>query len=281
MVGGILVFCAFSSAGAGARVPSVCERWSSRAALVAMAADPFQRMSFENDGGIAGGGVCWWHSRFQRAVWSLAEFRPDLPKPSHGDAVRIIRALAWLRDVQIIPGYSDFLSFSADYQNEIQRELNAWQLRDGLIGQSWIRAIWGTSDLSRRPKRMERIMNRLYRYSQRGEKENFFPWIMLQLKGFIGAHAALVTSMKPTRDGYELTVVDSNYPDESARWTYHYGDGRLGNSRYETVPYRGLHRDVTRMKRVLDARCSGRAAPPVNDDAFSDDDLFEEDGDGF
>lgn len=236
-------------------LPGVCERREGRTTLEGMVAHPGFRMSFRNRGGIANGGVCWWHSRFQRAVWTLAEFRPELSKPSHAEAVRLIQSLARLSRVVSIPGYADLASFSADFKAEIQNELNQWQRRDGFINQAWIRGISGQSDMSRRPEKLKQHMDRLFQYSERGRKENFIPWIMLQLKG-IDSHAALLTQMRKEGDGYSLSIVESNFPDKTFEWKYRNGDGQIETSLYDTIPYSGLHRDVKKMGKAVEAYCA-------------------------
>lgn len=243
-----------ASAKPTAQALGVCERRGVRGTLDEVVTDPRFRMSFRNEGGMANGGVCWWHSRFQRAVWTLAEFRPDLPKPTRAQAARLIYALAHLSRVVLIPGYSDFMSFSADFQAEIQSELNLWQLRDGFIHQAWIRGLSGQYDLSKKPQLLKRIMDQLFRYAEQGRKENFVPWMMLQLKGIV-SHAALLTSMRKEPDGYSLSIVDSNYPEQTIEWKYRYGDGHMEDTDLVTIPYQGLHRDVLKMKLAVQQYC--------------------------
>lgn len=233
----------------------VCERRSP-------VEDPRSRFSFKNRGGIRSGGVCWWHSRFQRAAWSLAEFRPELPKPTTREAVALIHSIAHLSKVVIVPGYADFISFSADYHVEIQRELEQWQLRDGFINQSWFRGITGQNDLSKNPEKLKRIMDRLFRYSGEAKREKFVPWVMLQLAG-IESHAALLTGMQKTSDGYILRIVESNRPDENQEWYYRNGDGYLGDSEERMIPYYGFHRDVRKMDRALSKYCRTTATTPA------------------
>jgi hypothetical protein len=253
---------------AAAEPAGVCARRLFPEFRTDMARDTRFRLSLENEGGLFNGGVCWWHSRFQRAVWSLAEYRPDLPKATRSQAQRIIQGLAHFESVQIIPGYSDFLSFSRDYSREIQKELNQWQLRDGVLRQSWVRAISGRSNWRSNPEKLRRIMDELYAYSRKGELEGYTPWVMLQLKGLIGAHSALVIGMEKNaaNDGYVLQIVDSNFPAKTFQWKYRYGDAQMGNSLYDTVPYQGLHRDVPRIENALASYCSRGhdLLPPVD-----------------
>lgn len=237
------------------RIPGVCDRHSDRDSQELTIANPRYRTSFQNSGGLKNSGVCWWHSRLQRAVWSLAEFRPELSKPSKSEAISLIHSLAQLSGVVVIPGYEDFFSFSADFHAEIQRELEQWQLRDGFINQAWIRGISGRSDFARNPRKLKRIMDELYRYSKKAKSEKFIPWVMLQLKGIV-SHAALLTKMVKTDEGYSLSIVESNYPDKTLVWEYRIGDGHTGGGKYTTVPYYGYHRDVQKMNRAITRYCS-------------------------
>src|SRR5438270_754213 len=83
LFGGIPPAAAASSKGPAEA--AYCSR--TREDFLSAGFSPSQRLSFGNTGGIAHGGVCWWHSRFQRAAIYLTIFRPDLPKPSHRKAV--------------------------------------------------------------------------------------------------------------------------------------------------------------------------------------------------
>ncbi|MGZ3789205.1 MAG: hypothetical protein ACXVLQ_11820, partial [Bacteriovorax sp.] len=47
-------------------------------------------MSFKNSGGVFNGGVCWWHSRFQRNIFYLSIFRPDLDRPKTTEGIKAI-----------------------------------------------------------------------------------------------------------------------------------------------------------------------------------------------
>ena len=49
--------------------------------------------SFINSVEIGGGGVCWWHSRFQINVLYLAHFNPSATKPTSQQARYIIREI--------------------------------------------------------------------------------------------------------------------------------------------------------------------------------------------
>ncbi len=237
---------------------SVCARRSSSKTMSEIVSDPSQRLSFENEGGLLNGGVCWWHSRFQRAAWSLAEFHPELSKPTRRQAIRIIKALSRMREVVNIPGYSGLYSFSADFKAEIQHELNDWQLRDAFVHQAWVRGLSGRSNFRNAPERFKSHMNRLFKYSQSAMKAKFIPWIMLQMKG-ITSHAALLVGMKKTDDGYILETVESNFPEKTFEWRYQTGATQVETNNYDFVPYSGFSRDADRTRLALDRFCAPSA----------------------
>ena len=90
-------------------------------------------MGFANEGGIANGGVCWWHSRFQRNATYLTIYKPSEKKPSKEQAKNIITKIKLAKEVVIIPGFRNFSEFTSTYQSEIQSELNKWQKLDGVV----------------------------------------------------------------------------------------------------------------------------------------------------
>ncbi len=92
-----------------------------------LARDASNLMSFENRGGFRKGGVCWWHSRFQRASLYLTHYNPAAEKPDAHTARQIIRTLRNANDVVEIPGFKNFLEFSTHFAKEIQNELESWQ----------------------------------------------------------------------------------------------------------------------------------------------------------
>lgn len=173
--------------------------------------DPQNQMGFENQGGIFNGGVCWWHSRFQRSAAYLTIYRPDLPKPDRAQAMRIIRNIVSNGDiletpVSEIPGYHNLSEFSRDWEKDIQDYLNAWEKREGIVGAGWIRGLLGTYIMA--PERLKAMMDRIY---EEVEGRKNIAYVKLQLPG-IDSHAELVVHMKRTDFGYVLYVVDSNRP---------------------------------------------------------------------
>lgn len=207
------------------------------------------RMAFANRGGLAYGGVCWWHSRFQRNAAYLTIYRPDLPKPSSREIKRIIKKIRFGRDVVTIPGYSNFYQFSRENEREIQSRLNGWQRHDGFILQSWVIGLAGSS--TRDPDELREEMDELYQQVSQGD----IVYQKLQIKGIV-AHAWLVIGMEKTRDGYELFVIDSNSPYSTQKYTYTLGDESFYHHYYgEFAPYTGQNRELDRIKSAAKEFC--------------------------
>ena len=110
--------------------------------------DDNNRLSFSNRGGLLNGGVCWWHSRFQRNSIYLTMYNPDLPTPTEKEAKKIISNIRKGKKIVIIPGFDNFYDFSRKYYSLIQKELEKWQRRDGFIRQSWITGLSGDYEVS-------------------------------------------------------------------------------------------------------------------------------------
>lgn len=207
-------------------------------------------MAFTNRGGIANGGVCWWHSRFVRKALYLTYFRPDLPAPTVNEAEKIIGKIRSGSEVVMIPGVSDFNEFSNQYRSLIQSELENWQLVDGFIKQSWVIGLAGSSEVS--PANLEKKMDQLYKYVV---KENNIAYEKLQIKG-ITAHAWLVVDMKKVKDGYDLFVIDSNYYQYPIEYNYRKGDTSFNHPFYGNfVPYLEQKGEMKKIKKVITKFC--------------------------
>ncbi len=223
--------------------------------------DPRMRLTFKNNGGLLGGGVCWWHSRFQRAVWYLARFDAGLARPSRSEARRLIRKLAARNAVVTIPGYRDLADFSNDFKNEIQEELEAWQIRDSFLNQAYIRGLSGRAHYREAGKLKSRL-DRLYSQFQDARKSGGLIWIMLQMRGIV-SHSSLLHAMELRADGgYHLEVVDSNFPDMMVVYEVRPGDREMHpanvgvGSNYSSVPYVGFARDLNRIHGAIERFCS-------------------------
>ncbi|MBI2606775.1 MAG: hypothetical protein HYW49_11920 [Deltaproteobacteria bacterium] len=221
-----------------------------------MILDPDNRLAFQNDGGLLDGGVCWWHSRFQRAANYLAVFRPDRPKPTEDEAFRLALRLTQMNRVVEIPGYANLYEFSSDFEQVIQERLEFWQAWDGFVNQAWIRGLAGSTHM--RAKKMAARMDRLY---QEVEGSHRIVFQMLQLKG-ITSHSWLVAGMTRILNGYQLHVVDSNAPLVTRTFLYRYGDTTIYSPSFKEyfVPYRGFTRDLRKIFRTIREYCNKVAA---------------------
>lgn len=222
---------------------------------------PDMRLSFSNEGGIANGGVCWWHSRFQRSAWALAEFAPDQPRPTRVQAAALIDALAKMSHVVVIPGYPDLLTFTHDHADLVQRELNQWQLRDGFVNLAWTRGLARRSSYG--PSKAMKMMDRLHSKFRSLSRRNHVTWVKLQMPG-VTAHAALILDMTRDTDGnYELKVVDSNFQDRTETWSFRRGDTHLQTPFYgKTMPFDGYERDLSRIDAARETYCRRHGDAP-------------------
>lgn len=228
-------------------IPSVCER--NHVTTLELLRERSNRLSFGNQGGLIDGGVCWWHSRFERAASYLADFHPELPKPSRKQARRICNDLSHMR-VTRIPGYENLAQFSRDFESEIQSELNEWQLRDGFLKQEWIRGLSGKTKTTatKLRKHMNQIVARF--------KKNPHPlFLMLQFPG-ITSHAYLLIDATKTAEGYELDVIDSNHPGSIRTQVYLSGDPSLYDHGTPFIPYPGFNQDILSVQKSKALHCS-------------------------
>lgn len=211
--------------------------------------DQDNQLSFRNQGGLIGGGVCWWHSRFTRNALYLGIFRPEMRKPSRKQAKDIIDDIRAGKHIVNIPGYSNLREFSRDFQTEIQDELEAWQKVDGFIKQQWIVGLWGSTEKD--ADDLMEDMDDLYEYVA---VQKNVAYQKLQLPGVV-AHAWLVTDMHKTPSGYDLVVHDSNYygtrtiPYKVGMTQFHY------RSFGEFVPYTERKRELRGLKKVVRRFC--------------------------
>jgi hypothetical protein len=194
--------------------------------------DPDSRLAFRNLPGLINRGVCWWHSRFTRAATYLTVFRPDiLKKPRPYEVIKILRHIRRRDKVVEITGYRNLYEFSADHKSLIEKELNRWSLIDA-FNFSLVNGLRGDSEET--PRSLETMMDNLFHLvKERGR----IVFQTLQLPGF-SAHSWLVVDMQATLDGYEISVVDSNYSDIQ-QWNYKRGQTSFWYSSREFLPVEG------------------------------------------
>jgi hypothetical protein len=222
-----------------------------RASMQDLSAETTNLMSFKNDGGLFNGGVCWWHSRFQRNILYLSIFRPDLARATTTqDIQNIIHQIRLGTSVVTIAGYANFAEFSADNQKLIQTELNDWQLYDGIVLGSWIDGLKGETKV--KPEVLKNMMDVVYNYV---EVEKKIAYQKLQIKG-ITSHAWLMVGLKKGSNGYEIGLIDSNNPRMTENYSYKYGDDSFSDKSYGNfVPYLEFTREELRLLSVAKTFC--------------------------
>jgi hypothetical protein len=208
------------------------------------------RLAFANDGGMLSSGVCWWHSRFERAAAYLAVYQPLLSKPKPRVLKNILEDITHMRPV-VIPGYRNLEDLSSSSENEemIQKVLNAWQARDAFINQAWIRGLSGRPRM--REDKLRKHMKEIYDTFQ-GEKRPHF--LMLQMPGLV-AHAFLLLNIRQVSRGYELQVVDSNSPGRLEYFIYEEGSTSMNYFGKDFIPYLGFARDFNKISNGLEKIC--------------------------
>ena len=225
----------FSSLLWAASLPPVCERTDDTA--IEMLQEPHHRLDFGNQGGLIDGGVCWWHSRFERAAAYVAQFKPSRRKPSASEAKSICRKISRMQFVSI-PGYANLNEFSHDYEDVIQNELNQWQIRDGFLNHAWVNGLSGTSHME--PGQLAIHMNKIV---QKFRSHPYPMFLRLQIKG-ITSHAFVLVGVENITNGYALKVTDSNTPRHVVTQTYHKGTSALDDFGTEFVPYMDYNKDL-------------------------------------
>lgn len=248
------LFLSFSFSSMAASLPTTkgefCSRFNDPAQIKMFSVEPSNLMSFKNSGGLFNGGVCWWHSRFQRNILYLSIFRPDLPKPNARDVRALIKEIRNGKSIVSIPGFSNFSDFSAAYQADIQAELNRWQIFDGAILGGWIDGIQGDTQID--PALLKQSLDDVYTYV---EAKNKIAYQKLQIKG-ITSHSWLVVGMKNGPAGYDVGFIDSNNPRMTESYSYKNGESSFFIKGYGNfVPYLGFTREEERLTTVARTYC--------------------------
>lgn len=247
-----------------------CTRFGSgpndRTTIQDLSSESLNLMSFKNAGGLFKGGVCWWHSRFQRNILYLSIFRPDLPKAIKKNEIQnIIHQVRLGNKVFIIPGYSNFADFSADNQELILAELNDWQLYDGVILGGWLDGLKG--DTSVPANVLQKKMDEVYDYVAIKKK---IAYEKLQIKG-ITSHAWLIVDMKKTASGFDLGIIDSNNPRMTELYVYKLGDKNFFlNSYGNFVPYLEFTREEERLVQAGKEFCGMPSLKKTKKQLYSD-----------
>lgn len=245
-----LGLCLFSTTQALAiSKGSYCSQRASSKSLKENVFNSEQFLTFRNQGGLINGGVCWWHSRFQRNAMLLVRFREDLDFPSLDQAKDLIKKIRKGKDVVELPGFSSISDFSYQFRDEIQDELESWQIADGFLRQQWIVGLAGTSNTTE--EKLKKKMDELYEYVK---VEGNIAYQKLQIKG-VDAHAWLVADMERTAKGYDLKVLDSNY-QRTQVYKYKEGMTSFYHSYYGNfVPYTERKREYRKVLKTVKKYC--------------------------
>lgn len=207
-------------------------------------------MGFSNRGGLGNGGVCWWHSRFQRNALYLTIYKPGEETPSTKEAKEIIEKIRSGKEIVTIPGYRNFNEFSLDWRGAIQKELDKWQKSDGILKFNWVIGLSGDSTV--KAYEMKEMMDELYDYV---EGEGNIAYEKLQIKGIV-AHAWLVVNMKKVDDGYDLQILDSNFPNQTLLYKYRDGMTHFNHYAYGNfVPYLERKGELDNIKLTILKKC--------------------------
>lgn len=227
-----------------------CARFADLSVMQDYSNDTVNLMAFKNQGGLFNGGVCWWHSRFQRNILYLGLFRPDLPRPKTSEVKALIKEIRSGEKMVTIPGFNNFSEFSEAYQKEILAELESWQLYDGVVLGSWIDGLKG--DTKVKPEVLKSMMDKVYSYVEVDKK---IAYQKLQIKG-ITSHAWLITDMKKADNGYEIGLLDSNNPRQCESYSYKFGEDSFFEKGYGNfVPYLEFTREEQRLTSVARTYC--------------------------
>jgi hypothetical protein len=244
-----LLWVLFSGTVSATLIPQTkedfCGRFSQNENISILSNDPHNLIDFKNSGGLFNGGVCWWHTKFQRNLFYLTIFKPYEASPSREEIKKIIRNIRLGNQVVTVPGYFNANEFTSQNHAAIQKELEAWQIYDGVVLSRWIDGLNGRTHIH--PQLLKRKMDELFQYVEVKKK---MAYQKLQIKG-ITSHAWLVVAMRPMPAGYDLEVIDSNHPRETEIYSYKVGDDSFYIKKYGNfVPYLEYTREEERLVNV-------------------------------
>lgn len=218
-------------------------------------------LSMSNPPGTFNTGLCWMHSRLQRSAAYLAFFRPELPRPTQAEARSIIHSLARRERVIEIGGFRNLNEFSARFKDAFVSELDRMGVECFVNPTDCVARL---GDASRpRAEELRGTLDALYdqMIQQPGQIQFIrikpeFPSSGTVIMKLFGSHSLLVLKMEPLKDdtmverpswlrpldGYRLTTIDSNFPDEVVTVDYRFGSRWLiwigKKFAYVFAPYR-------------------------------------------
>lgn len=99
---------------------------------------------------------------------------------------------------------------------------------------------------------LRKMMDELYEYV---EIEGNIAYQKLQIKG-VTAHAWLVVNMKKTSNGYDLEVLDSNYPSQTMIYSFRDGMTNFNHTYYGAfTPYLERRAELNSAKMAILEKC--------------------------
>jgi hypothetical protein len=231
------------------------------------ALQPENRIAFVNPSGGALGlptGLCWWHSRLQRSFIYLAQTRPlaQGEKPmSQSEIGNAVVKLIVENSVVTLRGYKNIFEFTQTNKDLIHHKMQWWQ---ALEATQAVRGLKGKPVVS--ATKMQSLMTKLYDYV---EKNKLIAYEMLQFPG-VAAHAWLVTHMRPIYEGllhvgYELSIIDSNFPGQSRLFNYRFGQTHFVGDFGDFTPYLQWKSSLNRYAEALRHHCKPSLNEPSND----------------
>lgn len=161
-------------------------------------------------------GLCWWHSRMQRAAVYLVDFDPTAKKATKAEAKVIFAKLSHFEPV-VLPGYQSFANFSYDFKDEFTAELSRWQKRTtfedpGIALGAWARKTFSSEEQLYRESsvRLDGLLNDMQTQPRP---------IFIMLSASSGLHSFLITGFHASGDGtVRLQYFDSAHPGNPHSW---------------------------------------------------------------
>ncbi len=247
-------FSAMSSEGPSQSIEQFCADRSDKNFAKELTQSQENLMAFQNQGGIINGGVCWWHSRFQRNSLYLTIYKPAEARPTNKEAAELVKKIRAGDEVVEIPGYRNFYEFSYHHAVQIQRELEKWQKGDGILKFNWAVGLKGRPEVPE--EKLGTMMDELYEFVV---DEGNIAYQKLQIRG-ITAHAWLVINMKKRSDGYDLEILDSNFPFQTSIYKYREGMTSFDYHGYfKFTPYLERTKEMDKVSLTILKNCDNAA----------------------
>jgi hypothetical protein len=160
-----------------------------------------------NAAGPLGTGLCWWHSKMQRAAIYLAVFdQPEMPKPTKAEALHIFAMLRDLKEVVSIPGFQNWFDFTAAFHDEFYQILGHWEIRDTVQ----LEFLKGVRIQSTSPETLQKISQEVNDYKR-------LTFLLLKMDS-LSAHSWLAQSFELEGTNFNIGFIDSNIPSNVNRY---------------------------------------------------------------